>query len=338
MTTALPDILMSSRDLVEPSLRAAVDTLDPRMRRVAGYHLGWLDAEGREQDCAGGKRLRPALALLSSQAAGAPAERGVPAATAVELVHNFSLLHDDIMDGDTERRHRPTAWTVFGVGPAILAGDALLALADEILLAQAAPSGTWAGRCLTVTVQRLIAGQSADLDFEARVDVSLQECRTMASDKTGALLSCACVLGAVLADAPPALALELAEYGNHLGLAFQIIDDLLGIWGDPQVTGKPVLADLRARKRSMPVVAALTSDTPHADALRDLYQREEPLDEDELRRAARLVELAGARDWAQREAADELALAEEHLERADLPASVEQQLRGLARFTTGRDR
>jgi geranylgeranyl diphosphate synthase type I len=102
---------------------------------VAGYHLGLCDAAGKPTGTpAGGKALRPALTLLSARAAGAPAEQAVPAAVAVELVHNFSLLHDDIMDGDTERRHRPTAWTVFGIGSAILAGDALQALANDLLL------------------------------------------------------------------------------------------------------------------------------------------------------------------------------------------------------------
>ena len=112
-------------------------------------------------------------------------------------MHNFSLLHDDIMDGDTERRHRPTAWTVFGVGAAILAGDALLALANDLLLEDTAPGGPWAARCLSTAVQRLIAGQGEDLAFEERGDVTLAECIEMAGDKTAALMACACTIGAV---------------------------------------------------------------------------------------------------------------------------------------------
>src|SRR5699024_5603113 len=142
---------------------------------------------------------------LSAQAAGAPAKRGVPAGVAVECVYNFSLLHDDIMDGDRERRHRPTAWTVFGTSSAILAGDALLTLAQEILLEDGSPGGYWAARCLAAATQRLIAGQTADLEFEGRVDVALDECLTMASDKTAALLACSCSIGAMLAGAQPRL-------------------------------------------------------------------------------------------------------------------------------------
>ena len=129
MTATMPAGVETARDLVGPAIAAATGRLSPDVRVVAAYHLGLIDAEGQPESRKGtaGKALRPALALLSARAAGGAPERGVPAAAAVEFVHNFSLLHDDIMDGDTERRHRPTAWTVFGIGAAILAGDALLA-------------------------------------------------------------------------------------------------------------------------------------------------------------------------------------------------------------------
>src|ERR1700734_886603 len=253
----MPAGVAVARDLVGPATEAAINRLSPGVRRVAAYHYGLADAEGNPVRVGSGKALRPALALLSARAAGVPAERGVMAAVAVELVHNFSLLHDDIMDGDTERRHRPTAWTVFGVGAAILAGDALLALANELVLEDIAPGGPWAARCLSTAVQRLITGQGEDLAFEKRSDVTLDECLEMAGDKTAALMACACSIGAVHLGAPPAMAMALAGFGAHVGLAFQLTDDLLGIWGAPEVTGKPVRSDLRARKKSLPVVAAL---------------------------------------------------------------------------------
>src|ERR1700730_219319 len=128
----MPAGVAVARDLVGPATEAAINRLSPRVRRGAAYHYGLADAQGNPVRVGSGKALRPALALLSARAARGRPERGVSAAVAVELVHNFSLLHDDIMDGDTERRHRPTAWTVHGVGAAILAGDALLALAAAI--------------------------------------------------------------------------------------------------------------------------------------------------------------------------------------------------------------
>jgi geranylgeranyl diphosphate synthase, type I len=337
MTATLPASVSTARDLVEPALRSVINRLTPRMCRVAGYHLGWLDETGYPVDGGGGKRLRPALALLSAQAAGATPQRGIPAALAVELVHNFSLLHDDIMDGDRERHHRPTAWTVFGESAAILAGDALLTLAQEVLLEDGVPGGYWAARSLSTATQRLIAGQTADLDFEQRNDVTVDECMEMASDKTAALFACSCSVGAMLVNAPPGLAAGLAGFGAHLGLSFQLVDDLLGIWGSPDVTGKPVLSDLRTRKKTLPVVAAMSSDEASAERLRQLYSRAEALNEDDLRLAAKLIEDVGGRDWAEKEAGSQFAAAEQCLDEIEAPASVRHEFLDIARFVTARD-
>jgi geranylgeranyl diphosphate synthase, type I len=251
-------------------------------------------------------------------------------------VHNFSLLHDDIMDGDTERRHRPTAWTVYGVGAAILAGDAMLALAQDLLLEDTGPQGVWAARALSAAVQRLIAGQGADLAFEQRDDVTLAECLAMAGDKTAALMACACSIGAIHVGAPPDLAMGLAAFGAHAGLAFQLTDDLLGIWGAPAVTGKPVRSDLRARKKSLPVVAALSAGTGEAGELAALLAREEALSEDDLALAAGLVEAAGGKSWTEAEAATQLAAAHKCLAETSMPDGVRAEFAGIAEFITAR--
>jgi geranylgeranyl diphosphate synthase type I len=189
-------------------------------------------------------------------------------------VHAFSLLHDDIMDGDTSRRRRPTVWAAYGTGPAVLAGDALFALAVETLAVEAA--GPQAVRLLSVALQDLVRGQADDLLFATRPwtgpeRVRPDEYRTMAEHKTGALLGCAAALGALLGGAPPATVAALDRAGRHLGIAFQVVDDLLGIWGDPAVTGKPVYGDLREHKKTFPVLAAL--DSPAADRLSALLDR-----------------------------------------------------------------
>ncbi|HEY9388627.1 MAG TPA: polyprenyl synthetase family protein [Mycobacteriales bacterium] len=334
----LPASLSLARELVEPALRRAVESICEPMRRVAGYHHGWLDRDGAPTGTEGGKALRPALALLSARAAGAPAEHGVPAAVAVELVHDFSLLHDDVMDGDTERRHRPTAWTVFGVSSAVLAGDALLTAALESLLTVESTGGLAASRALARATQRLISGQASDLEFENRADVTVEECVAMAAHKTAALISCACALGALLVGAPEPLSRGLADFGHEVGLAFQLTDDLLGIWGSPQVTGKPVLSDLRARKKSVPVVAALNSHTPSAAQLADLYLRPEPMTGEELVLAAKLVEDAGGRKWTEAEATRRLSAAERHLDELNLPRDVHAEFVQIACFVTDRDR
>ncbi|HVA59969.1 MAG TPA: polyprenyl synthetase family protein [Mycobacteriales bacterium] len=314
-----------------------MDRLVPPLRLVADYHFGWVDADGADRGGGGGKLLRPALVLLSAAAADGPIERAVPAAVAVELVHNFSLLHDDLMDGDAERRHRPTAWAVFGIPHAVLAGDALLALATDLLLEASAPGERWELRSLTAAVQQLIGGQIEDVRFERRLDVTVTEWLAMAAGKTSALLACAASIGAIAVGGPGALAAALADFGAHLGLAFQLVDDLLGIWGSPRVTGKPVLADLRANKKSAPIVAALRAESPHATRLAELLAPGGLRDEEDVVLAAKLVEAAGGREWAVREAERQLAEALASLDRVTLPAAVRDDLVELARFVTARE-
>ncbi len=337
MTATIPAGVETARDLVGPGIEAAVARLSPDIRPVAAYHLGLADSNGVPTGTpAGGKALRPALTLLSARAAGSTPELAVPAAVAVELVHNFSLLHDDIMDGDTERRHRPTAWTVFGIGPAILAGDALQALANDLLLEGPAPQAVWASRCLSAAVQRLISGQGADLAFERRQVVSVDECLDMAADKTAALMACACSIGAIYVGAPASTAMTLTAFGAYVGLAFQLTDDLLGIWGTPEVTGKPVRSDLRSRKKSLPVVAALASESDAGRDLAVLLARTDPLSEDDLLRAAELVEAAGGKKWVEAEADTALSSALGCLADAEMPEDVRAEFAGIAEFVTAR--
>ncbi|MEO3743360.1 polyprenyl synthetase family protein [Plantactinospora sp. B5E13] len=344
MTMMLPSILTQVDELVQPEIRAALERIDERTRLVAGYQFGYWDATGAPTGRSG-KGLRPALALLSARVAGQPVGRGLPAAVAVELVHNFSLLHDDVIDGDLERRHRPTAWAAFGVGPAILAGDALLGLADEVLCAAPELDVHRGLATLHTAVRRLIAGQAADVEFENRSDVTLDECLAMARDKTAALLACAATLGAVVCGAPQTVVDGLDRYGERLGLAFQLVDDLLGIWGEPAVTGKPVLSDLRARKKSVPVVRALGVDGPAATRLAELYASPGDLSAADLALAANLIEETGARDWTEKQADRLLTEALAELDQlgevgsaggADV-SGVHADLVAIAHFMTGRD-
>jgi geranylgeranyl diphosphate synthase type I len=343
MTAVLPVEVTAARDVVEPALRRAVDELAPAMRRISRYHFGWADQSGEDTPGGGGKALRPALTMLSAQAAGGDPALALPSAVAVELVHNFSLLHDDVMDNDIERRHRPTAWTIFGVPAAILAGDALLTLAIETVRRDSRPDVASAViECLNDTVQKLIVGQSADVDFERRTDVTLPECLAMAAGKTGALMRCSSAIGAIAVGADAATVAKLAEFGDHLGLAFQLVDDLLGIWGSPQVTGKPALADLSSRKKSVPVVAALDSGTEAGARLAELYFAPHPPDQvdDEaaLIAMADLVERSGAREWTESEADRHVRQAERCLTELGAPQPVTEALRATALFVTRRDR
>lgn len=331
-------ILARARQQVDPALRAAVATLPRSIRRMAGYHLGWLNADGSPAGGDAGKAIRPALVLATVQALGGPAEPAIQAATAVELVHNFSLLHDDVIDHDPTRRHRPTAWTVFGTANAIVAGDAMQALALRILAEDPHPAAPGAVARLASCVIELCDGQHADCSFEHRSDVSLNECLSMAESKTGALLGCACAIGALYAGADESAVEAMDAFGRQVGLAFQLIDDLIGIWGDPDVTGKPVGADLAARKKSLPVVAALRSGTPAGSRLAGIYASDQPLSDADLRAAAEAIERAGGRDWAQIQACDRMAGAIGHLSEAVPDGTRTGDLLALAELVTRRDR
>ncbi|MFB9235676.1 polyprenyl synthetase family protein [Plantactinospora siamensis] len=324
MTTTL-ESLHRSRDTITPAMRAAIDRLDPTTRLQAAYHLGWVDADGRP-DSGGGKAVRPALALLSAQAAGAGAETGLPGAVAVELVHNFSLLHDDLMDHDQERRHRRTVWAVWGAASAILSGDALLGLSQEVLLDSGLPTAVPAALLLARATRELIRGQVQDLAFEERDDVSVTECLDMAAGKTGALMAASAAIGAVLAGAPADTVAALETYGARVGLAFQLVDDVLGIWGDPAVTGKPVFSDLRAGKKSLPVAYALGRDPSIA-----------LIDPADLERRAEAIDRAGGRRWALAEAAGRMSEGEAALAGVELPDPVRAELLALGRFIVDRE-
>jgi geranylgeranyl diphosphate synthase type I len=331
------EVLARSRALLDPALRAAVDGLPDSMRRIAGYHLGWWDERGRTTDADAGKAVRPALVLLAAEAVGGDPAAALPAAVAVELVHNFTLLHDDVMDGDRTRRHRATAWTVFGTGQAILAGDALLTLAYDVLAAAGHPRSQEGARVLSAAVLAVQDGQAADLSFEQRLDVGVVECLRMAAGKTGALLGCATALGALYGGGTEAQVEGLRLFGEKTGLSFQLADDLLGIWGDPGTTGKPAHSDVANRKKSLPVVAALASGTPEATELHDLYATPDALTPTQVERAAALVDAAGGRDWARTHADDLLAQALDHLQEAAGSSRPATELSLLAHLAARRD-
>lgn len=348
--TAEPTLAVESlhrgRELVAPALRAAVDRLDDHTRLVASYHLGFCDERGHPLDANPGKAVRPSLTLLVCEAVSGASAPALCGAVAAELVHNFSLVHDDLMDRDAERRHRPAVWAVWGDATAVLAGDALLSLAHEIIEESGSAHAGAASRALAVATRELIRGQVLDMSFEHRADVTLAECVDMAAGKTGALLGASAELGAILGGAPPGVGAAYRTYGAELGLAFQLVDDLLGIWGWPERTGKPVFSDLRSRKKTMPVVWALENGGPAGRELATWLATapdnpEGPggphTDESSLRHVADLVERAGARDWASDEARRRVKLAGAALDDAGCGPGHRQELDELARFVVERD-
>jgi geranylgeranyl diphosphate synthase, type I len=332
-----PEVVARAREPVQQALRAAVAGIeDDRMRLIASYQLGWCDRDGNPVPFSGGKGLRPTLAVVSAQAGGGTIDDGLAAAAAVELVHNFSLLHDDVMDRDLERHHRPTGWAVFGEGQAILAGNAMLTRALEVL-ADDGERGRRALPTMLAATQRLISGQSDDLHFEGATAITVEDVLNMEAGKTAALLACSASIGALAAGAPADTVSALRGFGHQLGMAFQLVDDILGITGDPAVTGKSASSDVRAGKRSVPVVAALDAGTDASRRLADLLAGGPPSTDEDVALATKLIEEAGGIDWAAREADAHLDRALGHLEALAAPQDAVADLVALARYVVDRD-
>lgn len=322
------------RSLTLAALKDVISRLPVSLRHLAEYQFGWRDETGRATEGSPGKLVRSTLTLLCARAAGGGPRVALPAAVAVELVHNFSVLHDDVMDRDAVRRHRPTVWSAFGTAQAVLLADALLALAFRTVADLDRASATSLGDALLDMVE----GQARDLAFEGESIDTVSGGLATAAGKTGSLLRCACRLGALSAGADGPRASAFGEFGEHLGLAFQLTDDLLGIWGDPQATGKPADSDLRSRKRTLPVLAALTSGNAAAERLAHLYAQGPDLlsPSGERSELAGLIEDAGGRTWAERRSRQAFLDAMAALERAQPDRDAAADLLALAESLTHR--
>jgi len=326
---------------LEAEMRAVVQTADSRHAGLFGmlrYHMGWADAAFNPCQARTGKRVRPVLCLLACETCGGQWEQALPAATAIELLHNFSLIHDDIEDRDETRRSRPTVWALWGEAQGINAGDTLFTLAQLALLRlseRTVPATTIVAalRLLNHACLALTGGQYLDIGFESRDSVSTADYLAMIEGKTAALVACACEIGALIAAAPDAQREHLRTFGYHLGLAFQMRDDVLGIWGDPTVTGKPGGTDIARRKKSLPILRGLEQSTE----LRALLARE-TLSAANVHYATRLLEETNSREYVEQLARKHHAQALVALEEANLQGSSAQALHELAHVLLSRER
>lgn len=265
------------------------------------YHLGWVDADGQEQTAYSGKQIRPLLVLLSTKLFGGQLDTAMPAAIAVELLHNFSLIHDDIEDQSPYRRGRPTLWRIWGLPLAINAGDAMFVMAHAALyeLVKRGLEVELVSRAWDVflrTNAALTRGQHLDMWFEKMDLVTVEQYLSMIEGKSAALIACAMELGAILAGCEDeGWCRKAGQFGTNLGILFQIQDDILGIWGDPERTGKSVATDLLSRKKSLPVLYALK----HSEAFARRFA--EPFDEESVGELVSLMDLVGTKEFAEGE-------------------------------------
>ena len=285
----------------------------------------------------GGKRLRPAVALLSARAVGRqfPRERATAAAAAVELIHMATLMHDDVVDAAGERRGRPTAGSVFGNGITVLAGDFLLAKSIHLLCRD--EENLQLVRLFADVTVAMAEGEVLQASVAGDTSIDIATYEDVIERKTARFIAGCCEAGGLLGGANPEQAAALRLYGHHLGMAFQIADDLLDWEGDPRVTGKPRGTDLRDGRVTLPLIHTLASGgSDTAEALRDALSGE-TIDDDDVERVASLVENAGGFRFARNDAKRRAEAAVAQLE--SFPASpYKRALTDFARFVVERDR
>jgi geranylgeranyl diphosphate synthase type I len=332
---AAPAALTAHLELIEAALAASLSDGPDELIQTSRYVMGWTDESGR-QTSAGGKRIRPALCLFAAEIAGGNARAALPGAVAVELIHNFSLVHDEVQDHDAERHHRPTVWALAGEGQAINTGDFLITRAIGSLLSAAPsnPAVLSALDALNDAMAQMIAGQWADISFESRDAVFTVEYMEMVRGKTGALLGAPLAMGALLGGASAALADDLRKWGEAIGLAFQVQDDYLGIWGDPNITGKSNINDIVRKKKTLPVLFGLASE--EAVSLRNAYAQPE-MDSLAVTRVIESLERCGARDYTRAEGERLIERAGRVLERLELPLAAKRSMAEVGSYLVERD-
>ena len=327
---------------VDAELRRSVGDSELPVYDMVRYHMGWVDESGRALKADPGKRLRPLLCLLACEAVSGEIDAALPAAAALELVHKFTLAHDDVMDQDHERWHRRTLWSIWGAAQAINAGDLLysLGVASMSQLEQrrvSAAKSVKAIRRLEQTCVQVIEGQYLDIEFEARLDVSPADYLEMIGKKSAALISCPMEIGALVGGADDNLQSHFADVGRAIGLAFQIRDDLLGVWGRRESTGKPVGGDIRRKKKSLPAVLAFHAAKGSTLArLREIYEGSGSSDE-AVSETLRLMEDLGVPKSVEDLAGKYAAEAKSSIRELPIGAWAKDELTEVVDFVVNRD-
>lgn len=338
LSEATAHYLPALRDTIQAAILEQSGELLDMYQTMLTYHMGWTDQHGASVERDSGKQIRPLLCLLVADACGDDWRVALPAAASLEILHNFTLVHDDIQDASPLRRGQPTLWSIWGEALAINAGDALFALAhlammDLIEKGASAEVTVTALRILDETCVALTRGQYLDMSFEKREKVETDTYLQMIGGKSAELLAVSARLGALVSGASPEQVEDFYRYGLNLGMAFQVIDDILGIWGAVDQTGKSDVTDLHTKKKSLPVLYGLQQSS----ALRELYAGPDLLDAQEVILATEILESAGVRTYTEEVAARYTAQALKHLDAAAPQGQPDIWLRELTEFLLLRD-
>lgn len=329
---------------IQATLREAIAGSESDISPLLRYHLGWETKDGQPSTEGAGKALRPVLCLAACDLAGGDWRKALPAAAALELVHNFSLVHDDIQDRDITRRGRETLWSIHGEPRAVTAGNAMRVVADRTLMSLAgselAPEVVVdVAAELTTRYLEMIEGQYMDMSFETSGDVTVDQYLDMVGRKTGALIESAMYMGALVATGDIATAKAFGACGRRLGLAFQIRDDYLGVWGDPSATGKAVGADIRRKKKSMPVVH-LFQQSGGADRkwLDEAYAGEGEVAGEAVERILEILDRLGTPEHVQAAARAHAQEAVDAIHATGLASDAEGTVTAMAEFFVTREK
>lgn len=331
--------IVAAIDAEMRAIRAEQRPVAPLLWAIVDYQFGWdlpPDAHAEYQRVTG-KKVRSLLMALVAQAVGGDYRPVLPAAAALEMLHNFTLIHDDVMDRSVERRHRPAVWTRWGQAQAINVGDGIYALSNLAitrLLRRGVPAlkVVRAVEALSQACLWTCEGQVLDIDFETREHVAPDDYITMIAHKSGTLIEAAARIGALLSTDSEAVIDAYSEFARNLGIAFQIRDDALGIWGEEALTGKSAKSDLRDKKKSYPVLVAFAQAAPDDQAtLRTLYARE-TLDDEAIAAVLAILERVGAAAATRRVAQGYYERALAALDRTGIENETQAQIRHLAAF------
>lgn len=333
----LPAAFELYRDELEAELRSIIEVDSLPLYDMMSYHLGWIDEGGHPQTQRRAKLLRPTICLLACKAAGGELRQALPAAAAVELLHNFSLIHDDIEDGSPYRRHQLTVWRIWGQSQAINVGDAMHAL-SQLALLRLKERGVAPEKIIrsTETLDKacvqLCEGQYLDIAYEGRLNIGVQDYINMILRKTAALFAASARLGALLGTEDETMIDHLSSFGQELGLAYQIRDDVLGIWGKEEEMGKPSYSDIQKRKKTLPIIYGMERGSEQEEKdLRSFFQQE-TIEHEDIGRIVEILDKIGAQSYAQEMAEVHHRRSLSALEAAGLDPFVRKELADLATF------
>ena len=341
ISNVLPQLFPSYHDKVETELKEIVGNNPSTLYNMLQYHMGWQNEHGHPCYEKSGKFIRPILCLLSCQAVQGNMSQILPAAAAMELIHEFSLIHDDIEDASCERHYRPTVWKLWGQPQAINAGDGMLALASLALfklkengIADKKIIGS--NQMLAKACLQLCEGQYLDIAYESRLDVNIENYLDMIAKKTAILIATSISLGAYLGTEDEKLVNYLYQFGKELGMVYQIHDDILDIWGIKEKTGKS-RSDISQRKKTLPVIYGLQNSKGEAKHKLEGFYSQEYIQDEDLSQVIRILEQLGARDYSQNLAEQYYRQALTQLEVTGLAPQNLAPLKEVAHFLLERD-